>query len=196
MFEMFKSKKYWAGIILSGIIIGFIFGMIMRPDVEYVNKPVPVVYYFKGGINTTKDINYILEIQSCLKRKSNEFASVLETYDKVGTENLQDKLSEKELLKERYDRGELDLNKSELIKLESDISNLKIIQSYINKYGKTDIRSKIEEDYFNVIQLEKYSFNEIHNYVASIVDTSDLRNQLEEKEREEFARLKIIKQIY
>ena len=184
MFEMFKSKKYWAGIILSGIIIGFIFGMIMRPDVEYVNKPVPVVYYFKGGINTTKDINYILEIQSCLKRKSNEFASVLETYDKVGTENLQDKLSEKELLKERYDRGELDLNKSELIKLESDISNLKIIQSYINKYGKTDIRSKIEEDYFNVIQLEKYSFNEIHNYVASIVDTSDLRNQLEEKERE------------
>jgi len=184
MFGMFKSKRYWISVILFGIIIGLIVGMAIRPDLEYVNKPVPVIYYFKGGIDTTKTIDYILEIQDQLERKNKELASVLGSYDEFGFENLEDLLSEKELQKEKYDIGEIELNKSGLIHLESDISNLKTIQNYIDEYGKNDIRIKIEEDYFNINQLEKYSFNEIHNYVANNVDVDNLRNQLEKKEEE------------
>jgi len=184
MFGMFRSKKYWISVILFGIILGLIAGMAIRPELEYVNKPVPVIYYLKGGIDTTKTIDYILEIQDDLERKSKELKSTLGSYDEFGIGNLDDILGEKEMQKEKYKGGKIELNKSELIKLESDISNIKTIQSYINKYGEDDIRIKIEEDYFNVNQLEKYSFDEIHNYVASNVNAGSLSEQLEEKEKE------------
>lgn len=166
------------------MIIGLIFGMAMRPKVEYVNRPVPIVYYFQGKIDNAKAINYILEVRQSLERKGSELGSVLETYDKYSIENIEDTLIERELQKIQYNRGEIELNKKELIQLESEISNLITIQSYVSDYGETDINLKIKEDYHRVMQLEKYAFNEIHNYVDKRIDISDLKTQLENKEEE------------
>jgi len=181
---MFKNKKSWIVIILLGMIIGSIVGMAMRPKLEYVERPVPMVYYFKGEIKPGKAINYILEVRQSLEQKGNELDSVLEVYDRFSIENLEDVLKERELQKIQYNRGEIKLNKKELIQLESEISSLMTIQSYISDYGEIDAKLKIEEDYYSVIQLEKYAFNEIHNYVDEHIDISDLEAQLENKEKE------------
>lgn len=181
---MFKNKKSWIGIILFGMIIGLILGMVCRPDLKYTSKPVPIVYYFEGRVNTGRTIDYVLEIRDSLNRKSNELSSILETYNKYSTENFEDILKEKEFQKVQYDKGEIELNKIELIQLETEISNLKAIQSYISEYGETGVNPKIEEDYETVIQLEKYAFDEIHSYIDKRVDVSDLRTQLENQEKE------------
>ena len=167
------------------MVIGSIVGTAMRPKVEYVNKPVPIIYYLKGKVEPGKAINYILEVRRLFKKEGERLSSVLEVYDRFGIENLEDALKERESQKIQYNQGEIKLNKKELIQLESEISSLMTIQSYISDYGKTDVKLKIEEDYHNVIQLEKYAFNEIHNYVVDQrVDTSDLKAQLENKEKE------------
>jgi len=190
---MFKNKKSWIVIILLGMIIGLIAGIAMRPKLEYVNRSVPIVYYLKGKIETGKTINYILEVRQLLEKEGKRLGSVLEVYDRFSIENLEDVLEERELQKIQYNRGEIKLNKKELIQLESEISSLIAVQSYISDYGEIDAKLKIEEDYYSVIQLEKYAFNEIHNYVDQHIDISDLEAQLENKEKELEALLKVEK---
>lgn len=170
--------------------MGLLFGMAMRPKVEYINRSVPIVYYLKGKIETGKAINYILEVRQLLEQEGKRLGSVLEVYDRFSIENLEDVLTERELQKFQYNQGEINLNKRELIQLESEISSLMTIQSYISDYGEIDAKLKIEEDYHSVIQLEKYAFNEIHNYVDERIDISDLEAQLENKEKELEALLK------
>jgi len=181
---MFKSKKYWIWIILCGIIIGLIAGMVMRHRLEYINRPVPFAFYLKGGIDSAKAIDYVLEIRSQLERKNKELQSVLEKYDKLGIENLENELAERELKKTKFDRGEIQLNRRELIDLESEISNLKVIQNYLDDYGEADAYARIEEDCSAVIQLEKYCFDEIRKHVDTYVDVSVLRAQLENRGKE------------
>ncbi|MFH1547898.1 MAG: ABC transporter permease subunit [Candidatus Omnitrophota bacterium] len=181
---MFKNKKSWIGIILFGIIIGLILGMVYRPDLKYTGKPVPIVYYFEGSVNTGRTINYALEIGDSFRRKSKELSSISETYNKYSTENFEDILKEKEFQKVQYDKGVIKLNKIELIQLEAEISDLEAIQSYISEYGETGITLKMEEDYETVIQLEKYIFDEMHGYIDKRVDVSDLRTQLENQGKE------------